>query len=150
MGSRNGSHEVVDALAVEDRGRTRGVVLAEPLGVPNLDVVEPAGHHDLAVEAGVLPQGLRDRDPPLLVGREVGRAGEERAGGLALAGTAMAQLLQVAGDAVELIGGNPDPSRTGPIRVRGSPFHHYAPPYATILHPVNTSTHTRHTAPTPG
>ena len=49
--SYGASHEVVDALASDDRGRTLLVALAERLRVPDLDVVEVAGHDHLAVEA---------------------------------------------------------------------------------------------------
>ena len=47
-------------------------------------------------------QVLRHRDPALLVGRDLDRAGEERAGGLALRAPRLARLAQLRGDAVEL------------------------------------------------
>ena len=62
-------------------------------GIPELDVVEVAGDDHVAVEAGVLAQVLRDRDPALLVGRDLHRAGEERPGGLALARPARPRVL---------------------------------------------------------
>ena len=78
------SEEVVDAFAADDGGDALRVALGEHLRVPDLEVVEVAGDDHLTLEPGVLAQVRRDRDPALLVGRDLDRAGEERAGGLAL------------------------------------------------------------------
>src|SRR5204862_325584 len=54
-------------------------------------------------EARVVAHLLRNRDPALLVGSQLGRTREEGAGGLALAAAALTGARELAGDAVELV-----------------------------------------------
>src|SRR6478672_6920153 len=71
------------------RGRRGAVSCGEPLladllrapprcGIPDLDVVVETDHDDVPLEAGELPEPLRDGDPALAVGACFHGAGEER------------------------------------------------------------------------
>src|SRR4051812_37018899 len=96
-------HEVVDALAADDRRGALLVALAEVLGVPNLDVIEVAGDDHLSLELGEGAQMCRDGDPALLVGSDLDRAGEIRPRGLALRCAPGPRVLEVGGDPLELL-----------------------------------------------
>src|SRR5262245_59077593 len=56
------------------------LVLAPPLGVPDLDAGEDPGDHRLPREARVLPQRQRERDPALPVRGDLAGVGEEDPG----------------------------------------------------------------------
>ena len=78
--------EVVDALAFDDRGRTGAVALAEPLRVPESRCGRSCRRRSRRGRGRRTPAavgGIATR--PCLSGRDLDRAGEERAGGLALA-----------------------------------------------------------------
>src|SRR5689334_75834 len=52
---------------------------APGLAIPDLQVVVDAGDDDVATKLRVLDQRRGQHDPPLLVGRRLGRPGEEEA-----------------------------------------------------------------------
>src|SRR5579862_2490709 len=77
--------DVIEGVrAGKEELRSLCVDLAPLAGVPDLEVVDSPVDDDVGVEAGVLPQLLRDGHAPLGVGRGLERAGRPDPGDVAL------------------------------------------------------------------